>query len=267
MNARQQKVVARFGQVLTFLDANTTLIPPSAVAGQRQLLTGALSQITGFVQDQVVKGQESVLARTLSSARIALRDTYMRQLSAVGQHFLTGKKPTDPSVPNGVQIFALPATRTNALTLIASATAMVTAATPYESVFTANGVNLDAVTAGIQALQAAVNANDSAKRTAKGATQGIVAQVKAGQGAVHMMDVVIRPLLSANKPLLTQWESVKRAAGGQNTATPTAVPVTTLAPITPGSATPAATSAASTPSATSTTSQPATGTSPAPAAA
>jgi len=78
MNARQQKVLARFGQVLTFLDANTTSIPPTAVAGQRQSLLGAITQINGFVQDQVVKGAEALTAQTLSSARTALRDTYNR---------------------------------------------------------------------------------------------------------------------------------------------------------------------------------------------
>ena len=110
MNARQQKVLARFGQVITFLDANTSAIPPASVANQRQTLTTAISQINGFAQDQVLKGNETVLAQTLSSARIALRDTYMRQLSTVALHSLVGKQPTDPNVPNAKQIFAPPAT-------------------------------------------------------------------------------------------------------------------------------------------------------------
>ena len=58
---------------------------------------------------------------------------------------------------------------------------MVQTATPYASVFSANGVNLDAVNAAIQALQAAVNADASAQRVSKGATQGIVAQLQAGR--------------------------------------------------------------------------------------
>ena len=225
MNKRQQNVLARFGQVLTFLDANTSSIPPTAVAGQRQALTTAIAQITGFAQDQVVKGHESVVAQTKSSACVALRDTYMRQLSTVGLHSLMGAHAGDPSVPNAKQIFALPATRTNGLTLIAAATSMVAAATPYAAIFTANGVHLDAVNGAIQALQAAVNAADAAKRVSKGATQGIKDQIKSGHGAVSLMDVVIRPRLASNKALTTQWDSVKRAAGGHNLATPVPVPV------------------------------------------
>ena len=236
MDARQQKILSRFGQVLTFLDTNTSSIPPNSVATQRQALTSAVSQIAGFAQDQVVKGTESVLAHTVSSARTALRDTYMRQLSTVGLHSLTGKNAGDPNVPNAKQIFTLPATRTNALTLIASAASMVAAATPYASIFTAAGVSLDAVNGAIQALQSAVNAKDTAKRVSKGATKGIKAQVKAGQGAVRLMDVVIRPLLAPNKALFAQWESVKRTAGGHNLATPVPVPGATQATTAPATA-------------------------------
>lgn len=39
MNARHQKIVARFGQVITFLDANTSAIPTTSLANQRQTLT------------------------------------------------------------------------------------------------------------------------------------------------------------------------------------------------------------------------------------
>jgi hypothetical protein len=225
MNARQQKTLARFGQVLTFLDANPSIIPATAVAKQRQLLTSAVTQITGFAQDQVLKGTESILAQTLPSARTALRDIYMRQLSTVGLYSLTGQHAGDPSVPNAAQIFAMPATRTNALTLIASATAMVTAATTYASMFTAAGVSLEAVNGAIEALQAAVTASTSATRVAKGATQGIKDQIRAGRGAVQLMDVVIRPLLASNKAMQAQWESVKRAAGGHNLASSVPVPV------------------------------------------
>lgn len=224
MNARQQKVLARFGQVITFLDANTSTVDPASVAGQRQTLATAVTQITAFAQDQVVKGTESVMAQTVSSARTSLRDTYLRQLSAVGLHNLTGKNPGDPDVPNAKQIFALPATHTNPSVLVQAAQNMVSVATQYASVFTAGGVNLDAVNSAIQALDAAVNANTGAKRISKGATQGIKAQIQAGHAAVHLMDVVVRPQLASNKALLTQWESVKRAAGGLNLTAPLPVP-------------------------------------------
>jgi hypothetical protein len=259
MNARQQKVLARFGQVLTFLDANASSVTPASVATQRQALESAIAQINGFAQDQVVKGTESVMAQTLSSARTSLRDTYMRQLSTVGLHKLTGKNAGDPSVPNAKQVFALPATRTNESVLAQAAQAMVTAATPYASIFTAAGVSLDAVNAAIQALQNAVAASNSAKRVSKGATQGIVAQIAAGKGAIRLMDVVIRPEIAANKALLTQWESVKRAAGGQNLASPVPAAATPPSATSPTTVQPTTTQPATTqPAATQpTTTQPA----------
>jgi len=257
MEARQQKVLARFGQVLTFLDANTSIIPPSAVATQRDVLTAAITQINGFAQDQVTKGTESVLAQSLSSARTALRDTYMRQLSTVGLHSLTGKNPGDPSVQNAKQIFTLPGTRTNALTLITAAQAMVAAATPYAAVFTANSVDLAAVNTAIQNLQAAVNADASALRVSKGATQGIAAQIKAGHGAVALMNVVIRPLLAGNKPVLAQWESARKSAGGFNLSAPVPVPAAALGgTATPAPASPVASAPAAAPSSSSASSTP-----------
>jgi len=261
MEVKQQKVVSRFSQVLTFLDTNTSLIPPATVATQRQTIQSAITQINAFAQDQIVKGSETVLSQTQSSARTALRDTYMRQLSTVGLHSLTGKNAGDPSVPGAVTIFTLPTTRTNALTLITAAKAMVAAATPYVSIFTAAGVSLDAVNAAIQALQAAADTENNAKRISKGATQGIVAQIKAAQGAVRLVDVAIRPLIASNKAIVTQWASVKRSTGGPNLGAPTSLPPASAA---------AATAAASTATSASTSTAAASSTptaSPAPAAA
>ena len=251
MNQRQQKTVDRFGQVLTFLDANTKDIPATAVAGQRQVLEGAVTQINGFAQDQVMRGNEVVLAQTLSSARIALRDTYMRAVATVGLQHLTGKNAGDPNVSKAAQIFALPATRTNPSTLIASANAMLATATPYSSIYTRFGVSLDSLAGGIQALQNAMNAELGAQRIKKGATQGIIAQIRAGQGAVRMMDVVIRPLLAGDKQLLAQWDTVKRAAGALNLATPVPLPIDS--PAVPGTATSGTPGTAGTPATAGTT--------------
>lgn len=220
MNARQQKVVERFGQVDTFLDGNTAAIPPASVAQQRATLDAAIAQIQSFAQDQVTKGVESVQAHTLSSARIALRDTYLRQISQAALQKL-------PLTPNLKIAFKLPAVKTNALTLVAAGTAMVNAAQPYSDQLIAAGLPsnfIDVTNTAIQAVQTAANAESSAKRTSKGATQGIKAQIATGHGAVRMMDVVIRPLLANNKPLLTQWDSVKRAAGGLNLGAPAPLP-------------------------------------------
>ena len=244
MNVRQRTTLDRFGQVITFLAANPSAIPPASVAGQLQALTNAISQINGFAQDQVLKGNETNLAQTLSSARIALRDTYMRQISTVGLHSLVGKLPTDPNVPNARLIFALPATRTNASALVQSAQAMVAAATPYASIFTAASVSLDQTNAAILALQNAIAADASAKRVAKGATQGIAAQIQAGHNAVRLLDVVIRPLIATDKALLAQWNSVKKAAGGVNLAPP--VPVSASITSASSATTPSTTSSPST---------------------
>jgi hypothetical protein len=130
----------------------------------------------------------------------------------------------DPVVPNAQLIFALPVPRTHPLTLVASATSMLEAARPYAAIFAADGVDLDAVPAAMQAVQDAVKAKYSPARLKKGAAQGIRDQIKAGHGAIARMDEVIRPLLASDSALLTQWESVKRTAGGHNLTTPVPVP-------------------------------------------
>jgi hypothetical protein len=148
----------------------------------------------------------------------------MRQLSRVGLYGLTGKHPGDPEVPNAKQIFTLPKTRKNSLTLIESAKAMAGAAEPYAAMFTTNGVSLEAANAAIQALETAVQSRATGKRVSQGATEGIKAQVKAGHEAVGVMDVVVRPLLAPHPELVAQWVLVKRAAGRHKLATPAAVP-------------------------------------------
>lgn len=194
-----------------------------------------------------------MLAQTLSSARVALRDTYMRQLSTVGLHSLTGEHAGEPSIPHGVRIFTLPATRTNASVLLGSATAMVGPATPYASIPTAGVISLEAVTASMQGAASSGECAGEREAHREGATQGIVAQIKAGRGTLRMMDVVIGPLLAPNTALFAQWESAKRSAGGSNLKTPVPVPgaaATTTAP--------AATSASSGTTGSSTPSTPST---------
>jgi hypothetical protein len=234
MEAKQQKVVARFSQVVSFLDANQSVIDPATVATQRQVLASAIAEINAYAQLQVLRGADHVAAQSLSSARTALRDTYMRQLATLGVHTLTGKHAGDPDVLNAKQIFTLPTTRTNAQTLLASAQAMLQTATQHAARFTSSGVNLDAAAAAVTALKTAVDAAASARRVSTGATQGIVAQVSAGHGAVRVMDTVVRPILAGNAPLLAQWESVKRAAGGVHLGAPVPVPATE-SPATPES--------------------------------
>jgi hypothetical protein len=189
MNARQQKTITRFNQIIDFLDANTSVVPATLAAPQRQMLASAVAQIGAFGQAQIVKGGEVASSQTVASARKTLRDTYVRQLSTIGLQSLTGRNAGDPAVQNAEQIFTMPATRGNSLTIIASAKAMLSVAMQYASVFTAAGMNLDAVGAAVQMLESAVTARQSAARVSQGATQGIKAQIRAGKGAVRIMDV------------------------------------------------------------------------------
>ena len=188
MNTRQQHMLARFTQILAFLDANADVIPTTLVVPQRQLLASAVARITSFTQAQLVKGGDIPASQSVASARSTLRDTYIRQLSTIGLHSLAGQNPGDPSVPNAVQIFTMPATRGNSRTIVDSAKAMLAVAT-------------------------------------------------------HHRDVMLRPVLAARPELLTQWQTVKRSAGGPKLGkanlTPAAATATS-AKTTPGQATPPA---------------------------
>jgi len=214
MNARQRQILARFNQILAFLDANADTIPPTLVARQRQLLSTVVDQITSFTQAQIIRGANAPASQSVASARTTLRDIYLRQLSTIGLQSLMGANAGDPSVPNALQIFTMPTTRTNPLMIIASAKAMLAVALQYPNVFTMAGMNLGAAASAIEALEAAVTARASANRVSQGATQGIKGHIRAGKGAVRIMDVIIRPALSAMPELLTQWQTAKRSAGG-----------------------------------------------------
>ena len=224
MNARQQRTLARFNHILAFLGENAATIPATLMAPQRQLLATVVAHINSFTQAQLVKGAASPASRTVASARTTLRDTYVRQLSTIGLHSLTGQTEGDPNVANAVQIFTMPATRGNSLTIIAAATAMLSVATQYAGVFTAAGMNLDQVSTAIEALEAALTGRGAANRVSEGATQGIKAQIRAGKKAVRIMDVMIRPILTATPELLKQWQTVKRSAGGPKFANPAPQP-------------------------------------------
>ena len=220
MNTRQQQILTRFTQILTFLDANASVIPTTLVAPQRQTLVTVLTQLDSFTQMQLVKGADAPAARSVASARVTLRDTYVRQLSTIGLLRLTGENAGDPSVANAAQIFAMPKTRGNSQGIITAAKAMLAVARPHADVFTSAGMNLDAVSSAIEALETAVSARATANRMSQGATQGIKAQIRVGKGAVRIMDVMLRPVLAATPELLKQWRTAKRSAGGPKLADP-----------------------------------------------
>lgn len=224
MNARQQQILVRFNQILAFLDANADTIPATLVGPQRQLLASAVAQITSFTQAQLVKGADMPASQSVASARTALRDTYVRQLSTIGLQCLTGQNAGDADVPNALQIFTMPVTRSGSLVIIGAAKAMLAVATQHADVFTTAGMNLDAASRAIEALETAHVLRGSANRVSQGATQGIKGQIRAGKGAVRIMDVIIRPLLAATPELLKEWQTAKRSAGGPKLGTPALQP-------------------------------------------
>lgn len=118
MNQKQQKVVQRFAQVQTFLDANKALIDPATVAPQRAVLATAIAQIGTYAQQQQSRGVETVQAHTVASLRDSLRDSNMRPIATIALAKL-------PITPNLRSAFTLPAAKTNALTLITMAQTMV----------------------------------------------------------------------------------------------------------------------------------------------
>ena len=252
MNSKQQRVVQRFAQVQNFLDANTALIDPASVAPQRQVLAGVIAQIGTYATQQQSRGVETVQAHSVASLRDSLRDSSMRPIATIALAKL-------PITPNLRSAFALPAAKTNALTIITMAQTMAQAAEPYAQVFVQNGLKatfLDDLNAAITGLHNAVTAADNSKLTSKGATSGITEQLLSGKQAVKLLDAIVRPALATNKTLLAQWNTVRREAGGPSLGTPAPLP-NVLQPITApasASATTTSSSPATTPSTTSTTS-------------
>src|SRR5579871_6465477 len=148
MNAKQQKVVQRFAQVQSFLDANTAVIEPDSVAPQRAVLAGVVTQIGTYAQQQQSRGVETVQAHTVASLRDSLRDSTMRPIATIALAKL-------PITPNLRSAFTLPPAKTNALQLITMAQTMSQAAQPYAQVFIQNGLKstfLDDLNSAVSAL-------------------------------------------------------------------------------------------------------------------
>ena len=245
MNGKQQKLVQRFVQVESFLDANQALIDPASVAPQRVVLANAIAQVATYAQQQQSRGVETVQAHTVASLRDSLRDSFMRPIATIALAKL-------PITPNLRSAFTLPPAKTNALTLVTMAQTMGQAAVPYAQVFIQNGLKptfLDDLSKAVGALHDAVTAADGSKVTSKGATSGIKEQLVAGKGAIRLIDAIVRPDLASNKTLLSQWNTVKRTAGAPKLSTPAPLP-NVLQPITstpqpaPASAAPASAPAA-----------------------
>ena len=226
MTTRQQQILTRFNQILAFLDANAATIPATLLAPQRQALAAVVAQINSFTQMQLIKGADAPAARSVASARATLRETYLRQLSTIGLQSLTGQNAGDPNVANALQIFTMPVTRGNSLTIIQAAKAMLSVATQYADVFTSVGMDLGAVSAAIDALESALAARSTANGVSQGATQGLKGQIRAGKGAVRIMDVMLRPILAPTPELLKQWQAAKRSAGGPKYGNPAPRPAT-----------------------------------------
>src|SRR5579871_4782392 len=163
MNAKQQKVVQRFAQVQSFLDANTAVIEPDSVAPQRAVLAGVIAQIGIYAQQQQARGVETVQAHTVASLRDSLRDSFMRPIATIALAKL-------PITPNLRSAFTLPPTKTNALTLITMAQTMAQAVEPYSQVFIQNGLKstfLADLQDAIGRLHTAVTASDNSRVTSK----------------------------------------------------------------------------------------------------
>jgi hypothetical protein len=84
-----------------------------------------------------------------------------------------------------------------------------------------------------------VTARGSANGISQGATQGIKGQIRAGKGAVRIMDVMIRPVLAGTPELVKQWQTAKRSAGGPKFSNPAPAPAAPASTTSETSSTPA----------------------------
>lgn len=206
MNRGQQARLTSLQRVQVYLDENAASLGAVSRSTSRTDLDTAVTALQGYVAQQAHAEQEAQSRRVeKEQAREDLRINHLQPIAAIARKKLTGTP--------AMQAFGLPHKNTSDINLIAMGKAMAQAAVQYEQVFVDQQLPADflaQLTASVQAVQDAVNAQSAAKLRVNDATKSVKSQLSITTTDVKVLHGLVTKQLKDKPGLLGAWKNAKR---------------------------------------------------------
>jgi hypothetical protein len=229
VNKGQKARLTALQRIQMYLNDNAAQLGSVSKSTSRTDLDTAVTGLVQYVAQQSKAETASLSAKSVKDeAREDLRLNHMQPIAAIAKKKLTG-------TPN-IQKLALPHKNTNDIDLVGDGTAMAEAAAQYTQVFLDQQLPADFIAqlqAAVQAVQDAVNAQQSARLRVNDATKSVKAQLAITSTDVKVLNGLVTKQLKGQTGLLGAWKNAKRVhiVAVANPATPAPAPAP--APITP----------------------------------
>jgi hypothetical protein len=235
MLAKQKQAIEAYQRVQAFLADH----PPPESPGylvQKKALDDVVAGLADHAENQVagrrLRGAEVPRQRAL---RQALREQHLAPIAQIARATLAG----EPGIEKALK---MPGYSLSPIKLVAEASAMRTAAAPFESQFVEAGRPADFL-AQLDAAAEAVRQSmlGKARNLGRqvGGRAGIEKEIKRGRRVVDVLDTIVRAAFLGDRDVLAKWRSAKRVralpgSGGEGDAAPEGTPaasVTLLPPV------------------------------------
>jgi hypothetical protein len=223
LNKAQKARLTALQRIQTYLNDNAAQLGSVSKSTSRTDLDTAVTGLVQYVAQQSNAETTALSAKSVKdAAREDLRMHHMQPIAAIAKKKLTG-------TPN-IQKLALPHKNTSDIDLVGDGTAMAEAAAQYTQVFLDQQLPADFIAqlqAAVQAVQDAVNAQQSARLRVNDATKSVKAQLAVTSTDVKVLNSLVTKQLKGQTGLLGAWKNAKRVhiVAVANPATPV-VPAT-----------------------------------------
>ena len=193
-------------RVNAFGVAHPGAFPPTGVGGK---LFADLDTLVGTLDRHAV---EETGSKSAAREGVKAKDGAAEQLRGQLATLIRTAKVVTASTPGLTGKFRLPRSHSDQR-LVSAARSIVQDATPFADAMTAHNLpstHLADVTAGIDALEASINAHAKAREARAAAGAGIRQQLRAGFAIVEQLDAVVPNQLGADEAALAEWKSARR---------------------------------------------------------
>ena len=206
MLGRQKQQIEAYQRVQDFLRLHPPPESPGYVV-QKKKFDAIVATLSDHAANQV-EGRRQGLAegpRQVALRRI-LREQHLAPLAQIARATLA-------NAPGVERLLRMPRYNLSTLKLVAEATAMRTAATPYKAELIEAGRAedfLEQLDAAAEAVRQSVLGKARSLGQQVGAGAGIGDQIRRGRSAVEVIDTIVKASFLGNEEVLAKWRNVRR---------------------------------------------------------
>jgi hypothetical protein len=241
MISRESSVLEAALSARRFCTDNEAALTTVDLTGACKRLDDVITSFTTHAYDQEAHNRSAKgETEKQRQIRLTLRREQMAPIAEIARRNLS-------TVPE-FKALQLPPRRAKGEAFLASAKAMVDAASKYKDALLERGLpadSLDQFQALLTTFTASVGDRKQNRNQRMGATKGLAFQEKEARSVLKVLDALVHRALGGNEALLGAWDGARkihyRSGGAAKTTVPVTAPVTPSTPIeAPASNTPAA---------------------------